>query len=101
MNEQVKVIATAFALCGFAVAVTCGLLADNSAHVVVLRALLAMILCQFVGTAAGHCIMYAIDEHVNTYIQNRPVPSINPETFVAEPVSVTSASAPAVATSIQ
>lgn len=101
MNEQVKVIATAFALCGFAVAVTCGLLADNSAHVVLLRALLAMILCQFVGIAAGHCIMHAIDEHVNTYIQNRPVPSINPSVSIAEPVSVAGAAAPIVTSPVQ
>ncbi len=77
MNENARVIATAFALCGFAVAVTCGLLADNSAHIVILRALLALILCKFVGTAAAHCIMHAIDEHVQTYIYNRPVPPMN------------------------
>lgn len=78
MQEHSNVIATAFALCGFAAAAVCGLLAENPANVVIFRALISMMLCYLVGSAGGYCIMHAVQEHLDDYVQRRPVPSVQP-----------------------
>jgi hypothetical protein len=76
MNEHAKIIATAFALCGFAVATCCGLFADNPAVTVLLRACFSLIVCYAVGSLAALCIMHAVDEHLADYVAKRPVPAV-------------------------
>jgi len=74
--EQAKVIATAFALCGFAVSVVSGLIAGETAVVAILRAILAMLVCYCVGWLGATCMFHAIREHLERYVTDRPIPPI-------------------------
>lgn len=71
-----RVVAVVFALCGFSLAAISGLLASNPAGDVVLRSIIAMIVCNFVGHGAAKCIAHVLDEHVANYKQARPIPEI-------------------------
>ena len=71
-----RVIAVVFSLCGFALAAVAGLLASNPASDVVLRSIIAMIVCNFVGHGAAKCIAHVLDEHVANYKKARPIPEI-------------------------
>ena len=42
----------------------------------VLRSIIAMIVCNFVGHGAAKCIAHVLDEHVANYKKARPIPEI-------------------------
>ena len=69
-----KLIATAFALCGFAVAVVAGLAAGNSAQRVLTTALVSMILCQLMGLLVGIVGERTAIEYVQAYKREHPLP---------------------------
>jgi hypothetical protein len=71
------IIASSFALIGFAVAVAAGIAADNSAATTIWRALGAMILCYMIGRVIGAIAMRAMREHVTQYKQSHPIESAN------------------------
>jgi hypothetical protein len=76
LNTLTDTIAATFSLGGFATAAICGLLAGNPAHEVVVRSIIAMIVCNLVGKASASCINYAVEEHLADYTSARPIPSI-------------------------
>lgn len=63
-SEPAKVIASAFSLSAFAVAVIAGLSAGNSTVRVLGTALAAMMLCHVVGLAIGAVGQRVVKEHV-------------------------------------
>lgn len=77
MQQQIKVIATAFALCGFAVALISAMIAGEAAAVAIARGLLALCICYVVGLAGACCLAHAIEEHLGKYRQAHPVPAVD------------------------
>ena len=69
-----KLIATAFALCGFTVAVVSGLAAGNSAQRVLTTALVSMILCQIAGLIVGIVGERTVIDYIHTYKRDHPIP---------------------------
>lgn len=69
-----KVVAGSFGLSAFAVAVIAGLGAGNTASDVLIRALVAMVVCYFIGTLLGGVGERTVSEHVRQYIEGRVVP---------------------------
>ncbi len=59
-----KIIAGCFALCAFAVAIVAGLASGNSAAQILLRAILAMLVCYPVGFIAGLVCEYVVRSHI-------------------------------------
>jgi hypothetical protein len=74
-----KLIATAFGLCGFAVAIIAGLGAGNSASKVLATALVCMVVCQLTGLAAGAVGQHVISEHLDAYRKKNPLPTLGEE----------------------
>ena len=66
-------IATTFALCGFAVAVIAGLAAGNAAAHVLTTALICMMVCQAAGLAAGAIGERVVGEHLRGYRANHRI----------------------------
>lgn len=60
-----RAMANAFALAGFAVAMIAGLAAGNGAARVVATALVALVVCQIVGTIAASVMERAVREHLD------------------------------------
>jgi hypothetical protein len=77
LNTLTDTIAATFSLGGFATAAICGLLAGNPAHEVVVRSIIAMVVCNLVGKASASCINFAVEEHLADYTNSRPIPSID------------------------
>ena len=69
-----KLIATAFAFCGFAVAIVSGLAAGNSGERVLTTALVSMIVCQVAGLVVGMVGERTVTEYVQTYKRDHPIP---------------------------
>jgi hypothetical protein len=69
-----KLIATAFALCGFTVAVVSGLAAGNSAQRVLGTALVSMILCQITGLLVGIVGERTVIDYLQNYKRDHPIP---------------------------
>jgi LytS/YehU family sensor histidine kinase len=80
-----KLIATAFALCGFIVAIIAGLSAGNSAGQVLSTAIVCMIGCQFAGLLAGAIGERTVHEHLSSYRK-----SVAPAESHAEPAQKSS-----------
>jgi len=72
-----KVIATAFSLTGFTVAVVAGLSAGNPASGVLLRAILCMLFCHVVGTVVGSIAAKAVTAHLDGYRAANPIPELS------------------------
>jgi hypothetical protein len=68
-----KLIATAFALCGFAVAVLAGLGAGNSSAQVLSTALISMMVCQAAGLGVGAVGERIVHEHMQRYRAGHPL----------------------------
>lgn len=68
-----RLIASSFALIAFATAVLAGLVAEHAATTVLVRALLAMIVCYFVGLAVAAVALRAVQEHIDRYKQAHPL----------------------------
>jgi hypothetical protein len=69
-----KLIATCFALVCFAAAIVVGLAAGNPAMTVLWRALLVMGAAWLVGQVVGAVLCRALEEHVEQYRQQHPLP---------------------------
>lgn len=76
VESNANIIAAIFSLSGFALAAVSGLIAGNPAGEVVLRSIIAMIACKFVGSGAAACITHVLEEHVKTYKEARPIPKV-------------------------
>jgi hypothetical protein len=69
-----KLVATAFALCGFTVAVVSGLAAGNSAARVLTTALVSMMICQITGLLVGIVGERTVSDYVQRYKLEHPLP---------------------------
>ena len=65
-------IAGLFALAAFAVAIMAGLASGNPAQSVLMRALLAMVLCYPVGLAVGLIAQQLVQDHVEAHRASHP-----------------------------
>ncbi|MFZ4574082.1 MAG: hypothetical protein ACOYN0_06770 [Phycisphaerales bacterium] len=77
METTSKVIATAFSLTGFSVAVVAGLGAGNPASSVLLRAILCMIVCNLVGQAVGAVASRTVKAHLDDFRAANPIPDLS------------------------
>ena len=71
-----RVIATAMALCAFAIAVIAGLAAGNPSDVVLGRALLGLVVCYVLGHVLGACAESVVRRRVDAYKREHPVPDV-------------------------
>lgn len=71
-SEPAKVIASAFALSAFAVAIIAGLSAGNPTVRVLATALTAMVVCHFVGLAIGAVGQRVVTDHVQESKPSEP-----------------------------
>lgn len=62
-DGSTRLIASVAGLSGFAVAVVAGLSAGNSSTLILTNAILAMVVCNFVGLLAGSIGMHVVREH--------------------------------------
>lgn len=69
-----RVIASCFALVSFAAALLIGLMSGNSAGVLIWRATLVMIACWVIGRIVGSVAQRVVDEHIEKYKQEHPIP---------------------------
>jgi len=76
VSREANVIAAAFSLSAFAVAVVAGMGARNPAASVLLNAVVAMVVCYALGRAAGAVIAHALGEHLAVYVKAHPVPVV-------------------------
>jgi hypothetical protein len=74
LNNEARVVASVFALSAFAIAIVAGMYAGNDAGVVLGRAVLAMVVCQAVGTIAGSIVQRVITDHEARYKIDNPIP---------------------------
>ncbi|MFG0285030.1 MAG: hypothetical protein ACF8R7_11455 [Phycisphaerales bacterium JB039] len=69
-------IATAVALCAFAIGLIAGLAAGNPSQVVLGRALVGMVVCYVVGHVLGACAESVVRRRVDAYKREHPVPDV-------------------------
>lgn len=69
-----RLIATCFALVAFAAATAVGLAADNPAGTILKRALIAMLICWFIGRLVGQVAQRAVQDHIDAYKVENPIP---------------------------
>jgi len=81
-----KVIASSFALVAFALAVALGAYAGNSATTTIWRAIVVMGVCYVVGQVIGHVGRIAMNEHVERYKREHPMPELDALYEQGEPV---------------
>ena len=72
-----KVIAACFTLAAFAVAVVAGLASDNPATHVLVRAVVAMIVCYPIGFIVGIVCERIISAHIESHERANPTPDPN------------------------
>jgi len=68
------VVATCFALVGFAAAVTVGTVVGSAMGVVILHGLLIMFICWIIGHAVGVLTQRTVDQHIKQYKELFPMP---------------------------
>lgn len=78
-----RVIATCFALVSFAAALLIGLHSGNSAGVLIWRATLVMVVCWIVGRVVGAVAQRVVDEHIESYKREHPIPGDEAEGAMA------------------
>ena len=71
-----KVIATCFALAGFAATAIAGVYVGNPATLTLVRALLVMFAAWVVGLLIGAVMQKTIHRHVQDYKQQHPLPDV-------------------------
>lgn len=69
-----KLVSGVLGLVAFSTALIVGLMAGNPGYVIILRAILAMICCAFVGRVLGAVGEVCVREFVENYKSDRPVP---------------------------
>lgn len=76
MQQPRSVIAACIAFTAYAVALVAGWASGNPGHTVMLRALVAMAVCYFVGSILASMAIHAIREFLDRYEQDHPVPDL-------------------------
>ena len=71
-----RVIATATALCAFAIALLSGLASHNGTSTVLVRALISMALCYVLGHVLGACAESVVRRRVEAYKRDHPIPDV-------------------------
>ena len=74
-NNLPTTVAAMFALSAFAVAVLAGMQSHASAGAVIVRALMAMLICYPIGLMAGFIAHKVIQDHLKYHRQKNPVDS--------------------------
>ncbi len=69
-----RVIATCFALVGFAGSIVVGIAAGNDLTAILLRAMLVMVGCFAIGTVIGAVLQHTIDQHIEQHKRDNPIP---------------------------
>lgn len=69
-----RVIAGCFAMCAFAVAVICGVFADNAVSVILSRAIVSLFGGFVLGLIAGELLAFTIRDHLRHYVLEHPIP---------------------------
>jgi hypothetical protein len=77
VDQQIKVIATAFAFAGFAVALLAGLASQSPMVDVIVRAMVALVVCRLVGWGAGVIIARSAESGLTAYESARPIPQVD------------------------
>lgn len=86
MTRPTKVIASALGLTAFAVATIAGMAVGNPSETVLWHAIISMIICQLVGLAIGSIAERVIYDAIDEYQRRHPIPRVQQELIVAEPV---------------
>lgn len=68
-------IATSFALISFATAIVVGFYVGNDLYTVVGRAAVIMFGCYLVGLGIGRVAQWAVDDHIERYQHDNPIPT--------------------------
>ena len=68
-----RIIASCFALVGFAAAAVVGIAVGNSAVTIIGRATLVMLASYVIGRAVGAIAQHTIDDHISRYQQKHPL----------------------------
>ncbi|MBK9189298.1 MAG: hypothetical protein IPM33_10130 [Phycisphaerales bacterium] len=76
MQNPPKVIAAIFALCGFAMALACGILAGNPGINTLLNAIVALVVCHVVGVLAGLVLVRVGENQIAAHKAAHPVPEV-------------------------
>ncbi|MCL4209835.1 MAG: hypothetical protein HRU76_10630 [Phycisphaeraceae bacterium] len=71
-GSATHVLAACFALCAFAVAVVAGLASGNEAMTILLRAVVALMLCYPVGLLVGSVCERVVERHMESYRSAHP-----------------------------
>lgn len=79
-----RIVASAFALCAFAIALLGGLSAGNNAFDVLVTAVIAMFVCFVLGQGLGMMGERAIAEAAHEHAERHPIPDVQRE--LAKPV---------------
>lgn len=64
LGGSTRVIAAVFALAAFAVAIIAGLAAGLEPHITLIRALLALVVCELMGLAIGRVAQFVAEDHL-------------------------------------
>ncbi|MDF1809889.1 MAG: hypothetical protein P1U42_09365 [Phycisphaerales bacterium] len=73
-NLPTKLVSGVLGLVGFSTALLIGLIAGNPGYIIILRAIVAMVCCAFVGRILGAIGEVCVREFVTNYKSGRPVP---------------------------
>ena len=94
-----RLIAGSIALVAFMIALAMGVAAGNDATTTVGRAIIAMLSCYLVGLGVGMVGQRTVDEHLEHYRRENPIPDRwprnEPESTASENAASTSQDAPA------
>ena len=77
-----KVIASCFALVGFAIAALIGLAVGNTFTTVLGRATIIMLICWAVGRIVGGVLQRTVVDHIEKYKKDHPIPGAINEAFM-------------------
>ena len=69
-----RVIATCFALIGFATAAIIGLIVGNSVTTIIWRAICVMLICYGIGRLVGWVAQRTVDDHIRRVMDANPIP---------------------------
>ena len=84
-TDITSVVAGVFALAAFLVALLASALGGNELGVILLRALLALIICYPVGMMAGALLSRVIEDALRDHAQSHPVPLESTEQLADAP----------------
>ena len=84
-NATSRIIAGCFSLASFGVAVLSGLASDNTASLILFRALMVMFVCYPLGWIVGMICQHVIDEHIIQHKAANPAP----DSMAEFPIEVT------------